>query len=119
MSREISALKTEVEFYKREANLLRNKPFEIDEIVGDSQAPRQLKSDMIRVAELDVPILILGESGTGKELITQAIHQLSLHNKKKMVTVNAGALPESLVESELFSYDEGAFYRGTKEGPKR
>lgn len=116
MSREISALKTEVEYYKHEAKLVRKRSYKIDDIIGDSKALRQLKSDMLRIAKLDVPVLILGESGTGKELVAQAIHQLSMRNDKPLVMVNAGALPENLVESELFGYDSGAFTGARKKG---
>ncbi|MFJ4052946.1 sigma-54 interaction domain-containing protein [Pseudomonas sp. NPDC089743] len=116
MSREISALKSEVEYYKREAKLLRKPSYEIDDIIGDSKALKQLKADMRRVARLDVPVLILGESGTGKELVAQALHQLSQRREKPMVMVNAGALPENLVESELFGHEAGAFTGAKKNG---
>jgi len=116
MSREITSLRNEVEYYKREASFLRNRSYGVDDIIGESWAIRQLKSDMAKVAGLDIPILIIGESGTGKELVAQAIHRLSLRRDKQMIMVNAGALPESLVESELFGYDAGAFTGAKKKG---
>lgn len=116
MSNEISALKTEVEFYKREARLLRERIYGIDDIIGDSPAIKQLKSDMARVARMDVPVLLLGESGTGKELVAHGIHQLSMRSERPMIMVNASALPENLVESELFGYEPGAFTGAQKKG---
>lgn len=116
MSKEISALKTEVEFYKREARFLRERIYGIDDIIGDSPAVKRLKSDMVRVAKMDVPVLLLGESGTGKELVAHGIHQLSMRSERPMIMVNASALPENLVESELFGYEPGAFTGAQKKG---
>lgn len=62
-----------------------------------------------RIADLDLPVLIYGETGTGKELIARALHHASRRNTRSMVSVNCGALPESLAESELFGHERGAF----------
>ena len=62
-----------------------------------------------RFAALDVPVLIQGETGTGKELVAQAVHALSPRTAKPLVTVHCGSLPESLIESELFGHERGAF----------
>ncbi len=118
MGREITSLRNEVEFYKREASYLRNRSYGVDDIIGESGAIRQLKSDMAKIAALDIPVLVVGESGTGKELVAQAIHRLSLRRDKQMIMVNAGALPENLVESELFGYEAGAFTGAKKKGRK-
>jgi transcriptional regulator with PAS, ATPase and Fis domain len=77
-----------------------------------------LKADIMKVAPMHVPVLIVGESGTGKELAAQAIHRLSARSKNRMVFVNAAALPSSLVESELFGYEAGAFTGADKSGRK-
>lgn len=90
----------------------------LGKILGDSDALRQLKSDIAKVAPLDVPVLIVGESGTGKELAATAIHELSPRSENTMVFVNAAALPGSLVESELFGYEAGAFTGAERTGRK-
>ena len=78
-------------------------------MVGASGPMRQLYEEMARVAGTNTTVLLRGESGTGKELIAQAIHLRSPRSKKPMVKVNCAALPETLVESELFGHERGAF----------
>ena len=81
----------------------------IDGIVGQSPAIREIESLVARVAKRDVPVCILGESGTGKELIARAIHRQSPRRPKTFTAVNCAALPENLIESELFGHVRGAF----------
>ena len=69
-----------------------------------------------RAAKADQPVLILGESGTGKEILARAIHGGSRRNQKPLIDVNCAAIPDSLIESELFGYDRGAFTGARKEG---
>jgi transcriptional regulator with PAS, ATPase and Fis domain len=116
LSNRINALEREVEFYRQEAHVLRRDAFDLDTIVGTSAAIRQLKDDIVRVAPLDIPVLILGESGTGKELVAHAVHRLSSRRAEKMVIVNSAALPSSLVESELFGYEPGSFTGADRKG---
>jgi len=78
-------------------------------IVGASENMRALFQKINKVAPTDANILILGENGTGKDLIAQAIHQLSLRKEKSFVTVDVGALTDTLFESELFGHKKGAF----------
>jgi len=88
------------------------------EMVGRSAAMRQLLEETAQVAPSMASVLISGESGTGKGLLARAIHQLSPRREQRLVTVNCGAIPESLLESELFGYEAGAFTgaHGRKEG---
>ncbi|HUR81172.1 MAG TPA: sigma 54-interacting transcriptional regulator, partial [Thermoanaerobaculia bacterium] len=81
----------------------------IDGIVGNCAAIRELESLVARVAKRDVAVCILGESGTGKELVARAIHRQSSRRQKPFTPVNCAALPENLVESELFGHVRGAF----------
>jgi len=81
----------------------------IDGIVGQSPAIREIESLVARVARRDVAVCILGESGTGKELVARAIHRQSSRRQKTFTPVNCAALPENLVESELFGHVRGAF----------
>lgn len=79
------------------------------EIIGTSQAMQRVFDTIERVADTDVDVLILGETGTGKELVARALHQRSKRNKKRFVPVDCGAIPEDLLESELFGHERGAF----------
>ena len=78
-------------------------------IVGESHALKQLLAQIHRVAKTDVTVLIWGESGTGKELIAKTLHENSLRSEKPFVAINCGAIPFSLMESELFGHEKGAF----------
>ncbi len=81
----------------------------LDSIIGESAPIRNLKQIILRYATTDSAVLIRGESGSGKELVAQAIHQLSPRAAHRLVAVNCGALPESLLETELFGSERGAF----------
>jgi two-component system response regulator AtoC len=81
----------------------------IEGIVGGSPGIREVESLVARVAKRDVAVCVLGESGTGKELVARAIHRQSARRQKTFTPVNCAALPENLVESELFGHVRGAF----------
>jgi len=86
------------------------------DIIGQSQIFRNLKEEAKNYAQIDSPVLLYGETGTGKELFAQAIHNYSPRRNKSFVAFNCAALPESLLESELFGYVGGAFTGAKKEG---
>lgn len=87
------------------------------DIVGDSELLRDIKAMAEKVAHQKSTVLILGESGTGKELFARAIHNASPRRSAPFVTVNCAAIPDALLESEMFGYEEGAF-TGAKRGGK-
>jgi len=86
-----------------------------DEIIAESEEMKQAVELAIKVAATDVTVLITGESGSGKELIAKTIHRLSDRKGNPFVSVNCAAIPETLLESELFGYEKGAFTGASKQ----
>lgn len=78
-------------------------------IIGVSKALQDVFKLVGRVARSDAPVLISGESGTGKELVAKAVHEYSPRRQREMITINCGAIPENLLESELFGHEKGSF----------
>jgi PAS domain S-box-containing protein len=93
--------------------------YTFEDIVGRSPAMRELFEILPQIAESSSTVLIEGASGTGKELFARAIHSLSPRKKKRFVAVNCAALPDSLLESELFGYKAGAFTDARRDKPGR
>jgi propionate catabolism operon transcriptional regulator len=91
--------------------------YRIEDLSGTSEAMEQVRQRARRYARTDATVLIRGESGTGKELVAQGIHTASARREFAFVALNCGAFPETLLESELFGYEEGAF-TGARRGGK-
>lgn len=89
------------------------------DMVGNSQALAKVRDLIERVAPSDTTVLILGESGVGKELVARLIHRSSRRSHRPFIVVHAAALPETLLESELFGYEKGAFTGATSRKPGR
>jgi two-component system, NtrC family, nitrogen regulation response regulator NtrX len=98
---------------EEEISLLREKAQDKYRITGDNERIRQLKEQIRIVAPTNAWVLISGENGTGKELVAHTIHRLSKRNRKPLVEVNCAAIPEELIESELFGHEKGAFTGAT------
>jgi len=93
--------------------------YSCEDIISQSHKMQNLFAVLPNIAESNTTVLIEGESGTGKELFARAIHSLSFHKDKPFVAVNCGALPDTLLESELFGYKAGAFTDAKKDKPGR
>ena len=98
----------------RECMDLRRKAAKRYELVGNSPPMKKLWQDILKTAPTNATVLIHGESGTGKELIARAIHSHSMRAKEQFVQVNCAAIPEELIESELFGHEKGAFTGATE-----
>lgn len=110
-------LHTRLSAYQNELKSIYTSKYSFDNILGESTVMRKNKELAKRLAVSKANILITGESGTGKELWAHAIHRASPRGEFPFVSVNCGAIPENLLETELFGYEEGAF-TGAKKGGK-
>ncbi|KJS46888.1 MAG: hypothetical protein VR66_22845 [Peptococcaceae bacterium BRH_c23] len=113
----IGHLSQELNQYKSELNKLRGAKYSLDQIIGNSPNLIKMKELIKKVAQTKSTVLITGETGTGKELVAHAIHQLSTRSHHSFGRLNCAAIPNDLLESELFGYEEGAF-TGAKKGGK-
>jgi len=93
--------------------------YNFEDIISRSHSMQELFSILPEIAESTSTVLIEGESGTGKELFAKAIHNLSTRREKPFIAINSGALPDTLLESELFGYEKGAFTDARKDKPGR
>lgn len=106
----IQSLTSEAEYLREELRALEG----FDEIIGNSEALLNTLREIRQVAETDSTVLILGETGTGKELVARAIHAASRRRDKPLIKVNCAAIPATLMESEFFGHEPGAFTGATK-----
>ncbi len=116
MNSHIKSLLLEVEQYRKRQKKSHGAIYSLHDIIAISPQMIELKNKVKRIAAGNASVLITGESGTGKELFAHSIHQLSERSGKPFVTVNCAAIPEHLMESELFGYEPGAFTGARKEG---
>lgn len=109
----------EIDYYKNQFGDSRTPTARATGLVGSSQSMKQIRNLIAKVSQNEATILLQGESGVGKEVVAKAIHNLSGRKKEPFVGINCAALPELLLESELFGYEDGAFTgarKGGKEG---
>jgi len=106
--RVLLSLRNAIEAWRlqRENRLLRHQP---DDLIGDSPAMRKLRETIERAAPTPATVLVTGESGTGKELVARALHLGSQRRDKPLIQVNCAAIPDELIESELFGHEKGSF----------
>jgi transcriptional regulator with PAS, ATPase and Fis domain len=116
LAAKFNKLHSELEFYKEEFSKACGIKYTFEDIVGKSKKIDAVKKLAFKAAKSISTVLILGESGTGKELFAHAIHAASSRRQGPFIKVNCAALPESLLESELFGYDEGAFTGARRSG---
>lgn len=112
----VQSLIDEMRYYKSELSRIRGAKYSIDNIVGDSLVMLALKEDIQRASRSNSTVLIEGETGSGKELVAHAIHDLSRRTFEPFVKVNCASIPEELLESEFFGYDQGAFTGANRRG---
>jgi transcriptional regulator with PAS, ATPase and Fis domain len=117
LARRISQLEHEIDYYKEELRKTLGGKYTFDDIVGNNESIQRIKKMALRTAKGSSSVLILGESGTGKELFAHSIHNASTRCHGPFIKVNCAAIPEGLLESELFGYEEGAF-SGARKGGK-
>ncbi len=115
--KKLNAANKELNLYKERLKKINGEYFALDKIIGESKEIKQLKKVVSQVANTDSTILITGESGTGKEVFANAIHEISDRRDNNFIKINCAAIPENILESELFGYEEGAF-TGAKRGGK-
>jgi len=94
----------------------RNDEAILSEIVGESTKMKELKQMISKVSKSDSTVLIMGATGTGKEMFAKTIHRLSERHRQSFVAINCGAIPDTLIESELFGYDKGSFTGANQKG---
>ncbi|BAU27461.1 PAS domain S-box-containing protein/TyrR family helix-turn-helix protein [Aneurinibacillus soli] len=113
---ELAEAKQLSERYHSELEVLRAQQMEIEGIVAESEEMRNIIQMCIRIAQVDTSILILGESGVGKGVLAKLIHQRSTRERGPFISINCGAIPGNLLESELFGYVPGAFTGAQQKG---
>lgn len=113
---ELESEKRKSKIYKQELNELLSKQGEDKKLIYRSRIMENLVDELKHIAKVDSTVLLIGESGVGKEVFARTIHEQSPRRKEQFVRVNCGAIPENLMESELFGYEKGAFTGADQKG---
>lgn len=116
IKKQIGALEKNAEIYMRNLKSLESKKINFPNVVGKSKEMQKIFKLITKIADFDVNVIITGESGVGKSYFAKLIHNISRRNKEPFIEVNCGAIPENLLESELFGYEGGSFTGAKKEG---
>lgn len=116
LSKKIDKMELELNLYKKDFQMANQAKYGLDDIVSTNREMLTLKKTVKKISNMKSNVLILGESGTGKELVAHSIHRLSARAENPFVSVNCGAIPAELLETELFGYEEGAFTGARKGG---
>ncbi len=115
-ARRITKMFSELEYYKEEVKKILSVKYTMASIIGVSNAIREVKERIQLVSSSTIPVFISGATGTGKELIAHALHFESARREYPFIKVNCASIPDSLVESELFGYEEGSFTGARSQG---
>lgn len=116
LQEQYSQMETKMEQYTEEINQLRQRAALEDGVIGNSSQMRKIMDTIHRVADFDANILLLGPSGVGKTMLAKRVHQQSKRSGGPFIDINCAAIPEHLLESELFGYEKGSFTGATVEG---
>lgn len=116
LQQQYNKLEDKVEMYEEELALLRTQQISANDIIGESPQLQTILQTMSKVASFDANVLLTGESGVGKSLFAKNIHALSKRKDGPFIEINCGAIPENLLESELFGYEKGSFTGANAEG---
>jgi transcriptional regulator with PAS, ATPase and Fis domain len=114
----IEELQNQLNYYQKKVKKSSGVRYSLTDIIGTSRATVVMRAAILKAASTNSTVLIQGETGTGKELVAHALHQESRRAYYPFVKLNCAAIPEELIESELFGYDEGAFTGARKTGKK-
>lgn len=109
LKKELEETRSKTESYLTELAELRNRLLKADHVIARSIAMRNILEKLIKISTADVNVYLYGESGVGKEVVAKLIHKMSNRKEGPFVQINCGAIPENLLESELFGYEKGAF----------
>ena len=107
-----------IETQKEEITNLRKIAFEEEGLIAVDSGNVTIKNLLLKIAPLDIPVLLQGETGVGKEVVAKALHRFGQGKDKPMIKINCATIPENLIESELFGYEQGAF-TGAERGGKK